>query len=215
VRHRARTLQPPPGPTDRLVVQVSRWDRLKDPAGVLEAFIRYIASRAEAHLVLAAPDPGSVADDPEGPQVFAEVVNAWRRLPDDLRQLVHIAGLPMEDVDENAIIVNALQRRAEVVVQKSVAEGFGLTVSEAMWKGKAVVASRVGGIQDQVEDGQTGLLIDDSHDLQAFGNAVVSLLGDRERTVRLGENAKRRVARLFLAPRQLLDHFQLLNRLLS
>ncbi len=108
--------------------------------------------------------------------------DAWRRLPDDLRQLVHIAGLPMEDVDENAVIVNALQRRAEVVVQKSVAEGFGLTVSEAMWKGKAVVASRVGGIQDQVEDGETGLLIDDPHDLQAFGDAVVGLLGDRERT---------------------------------
>ncbi len=83
-----------------------------------------------------------------------------------------------------------------------------------MWKGKAVVASRVGGIQDQVEDGETGLLIGDPQDLKAFGDAVVSLLGDRERTARLGENAKRRVARLFLAPRQLLDHFQLLSRLL-
>ena len=74
---------------------------------------------------------------------------------------MHLAAIPMDDVDENAIIVNALQRHAAVVVQKSLVEGFGLTVTEAMWKGRPVVASKVGGIQDQITDGRDGLLVDD------------------------------------------------------
>ena len=94
-----------------------------------------------------------MADDPEGAEVFDEVEAAWRELPRGSRRRVHLALLPMDDADENAVIVNALQRRADVVAQKSLAEGFGLTVAEAMWKGRPVVASRVGGIQDQIEDG--------------------------------------------------------------
>ena len=112
----------------------------------------------EPHLVLVGPDVTAVADDPEGAEVLAEVEAAWRdaaRAP--IRRRVHLALLPMEDADENAVIVNALQRRADVVVQKSLAEGFGLTVAEAMWKGRPVVASRVGGIQDQIEDGRDRL----------------------------------------------------------
>ena len=87
----------------------------------------------------------------------------------------------MSDIAENAAIVNALQRRAAVVIQKSIAEGFGLTVAEAMWKERAVVASAVGGIQDQIVDGESGVLLSDPRDLAAFGSAVVDLLGDRER----------------------------------
>ena len=213
VLHRARLLQAPPGPSARLVVQVSRWDRLKDPAGVLDGFARHVPQRTQAQLVLAGPDPVAVADDPDGAAVFAQVESAWRALPAATRSLVHLIGLPMEDADENAVIVNALQRRADVVVQKSLAEGFGLTVSEAMWKARPVVASRVGGIQDQVVHGESGLLVDDPGDLEAFARAVISLLADPERARRLGEGARRRVARSFLAPRQLVDHFQLLSRL--
>ena len=90
--------------------------------------------------MLAGPDVAAVADDPEGAEVLAEVEAAWQALPRTARRRVHLAMLPMEDADENAVIVNALQRRSDVVVQKSIAEGFGLTVAEAMWKGRPVVA---------------------------------------------------------------------------
>jgi trehalose synthase len=215
VVHRARLLHAAPAPSARLVVQVSRWDRLKDPAGVLDGFARHIPEQTEAQLVLAGPDPAGVADDPEAAAVFAQVESAWRGLPPATQSLVHLVGLPMEDADENAVIVNALQRRADVAVQKSLAEGFGLTVSEAMWKARPLVASRVGGIQDQVVHGESGLLIDDPRDLEAFASALISLLNDPDRGRRLGEGARRRVARSFLAPRQLLDHFQLLSGLIG
>ena len=80
---------------------------------------------------------------------------------------IHLASIPMDDVDENAIIINALQRHAYLIVQKSLVEGFGLTVTEAMWKAKPVIASCVGGIQDQIVDGRDGLLIADPSDLDA------------------------------------------------
>ncbi len=84
----------------------------------------------------------------------------------------------MEDGDENAAIVNVLQRRADIIVQKSIAEGFGLTVAEGMWKARPVVASRIGGIQDQIIDGITGVLLDDPVDLAEYGRAVSHLLDD-------------------------------------
>ena len=115
------------------------------------------------------PDVFAVADDPEGATVFEDTEAAWRELPPRVRRRVHLALLPMDDADENAVIVNALQRRADVVVQKSLAEGFGLTVSEAMWKARPVVATNVGGIRDQIEDGVTGRLVE-PRDLRAFGS---------------------------------------------
>jgi trehalose synthase len=113
----------------------------------------------------------------------------WRALPRDARRRVHLALLPMIDPDENAVMVNALQRRADVVAQTSLAEGFGLTVSEAMWKGRPVVASRVGGIQDQIEDGRTGHLVAPD-DLEAFGACVTSLLADPHAAERTGERLR-------------------------
>jgi trehalose synthase len=127
---------------------------------------------------------------------------------------VHLAQLPMEDGDENAVIVNALQRHAHVVVQKSLAEGFGLTVSEAMWKARPVVASRIGGIQDQIVDGQTGLLLDDPRDLRSYGAEVDSLLDDGDRATRLGQAAMQRVRAEFLGPRHLIQYFELVSKLL-
>jgi trehalose synthase len=152
-----------------IVLQVSRWDRLKDPSGVLEGFARHVPGEFGAHLVLAGPAADSVSDDPEGEQVLRQVRDAWAGLPAARRARVHLACLPMDDLEENGAIVNAMQRRADVLVQKSLAEGFGLTVTEAMWKSRPVVASGVGGIQGQITNGVNGLLVDDPTDLAAFG----------------------------------------------
>ena len=197
-----------------VVAQVSRWDRLKDPVGVLEAFAEHVHGPDEPHLVLAGPDVFAVDDDPEGAQVLEETEAAWRELPTRVRRRVHLALLPMDDADENAVIVNALQRRADVVVQKSLAEGFGLTVSEAMWKARPVVAADVGGIRDQIEDGVTGRLVE-PRDLRAFGLAVRGLLDDPHGAERLGEAAQARVRSDFLGPRHLGQYVELLDAVLS
>ena len=207
---------PPPPAKARWVVQVSRWDRLKDPVGVLTGFADHIApADREAHLVLAGPDVRSVADDPEGAEVLEESRAAWEGYPDDVRSRIHLACLPMEDGEENAAIVNALQRRADVAVQKSIAEGFGLTVAEAMWKARPVVASRIGGIQDQIVDGTTGVLVDDPRDLAAYGEAVSGLLADEQRRQTIGLEAQKRVQREYLGPRHLTQYVELIDRFID
>jgi trehalose synthase len=200
---------PPPRFDEPLVVQVSRWDRLKDPAGVMTGFAEYVAPGADAHLILAGPSVHSVADDPEGAEVLDEVEAAWRELPHTRRSRVHLACLPMTDIEENAAIVNALQRHATAVVQKSLMEGFGLTVAEAMWKSRPVLASAVGGIQDQIEDERSGLLLQDPADLAAFGRETLRLLGDPKLARRLGQNARERIRRHFLANRHALQYIRL------
>ena len=121
----------------------------------------------------------------------------------------------MDDLDENAAMVNALQRRADVIVQKSIAEGFGLTVAEAMWKQKPVVAGRVGGIQDQVVEGESGLLVDDPCDLAAVGARIDELLTGPARAERIGRAAKQRVIDDFLQIRRLLEYFEHVHELLE
>ena len=215
VTRAARIIEEEPMRLDSpLVAQVSRWDRLKDPIGVLEAFAEHVHGPDEPHLVLAGPDVFAVADDPEGVGVLEETQAAWRELPDRVRRRVHLALLPMDDADENAVIVNALQRRADVVVQKSLAEGFGLTVSEAMWKARPVVATDVGGIQDQIEDGVTGRLVA-PRDLRTFGLVVRALLDDPHEAERMGEAAQVRVRDRFLGPRHLGQYVELLASVLS
>jgi trehalose synthase len=191
---------PPPSHDVPLVVQVSRWDRLKDHMGVMMGFAEHVL-HPEAHLILAGPNVTAVADDPEGAEVLEEVAEAWRGLPHTRRSRVHIACLPMADIEENGAIVNALQRHATVVVQKSLAEGFGLTVAEAMWKARPIVASAVGGIQDQIQDGVTGLLLDDAGDLEEFGRLVMRLLADPSLAAGLGARARELVRSQFLANR--------------
>lgn len=204
----------PPAPADvPLVVQISRWDRMKDMSGVMESFVQYVDPSLGAHLLLCGPVVTGVADDPEAADVFDECMRRWRELPHAARSRVHLACLPMADPDENAAIVNAIQRHASIVVQKSLAEGFGLTVAEAMWKRQPVVASAVGGIVDQIEDGTHGLLVDDPTDLQAFGVSVESLLRDRAAAKRLGRNAHRRVTDEFLGDRHLEQYGVLFEQL--
>jgi trehalose synthase len=119
----------------------------------------------------------------------------------------------MADPDEAAAIVNALQRHAAVVVQKSIAEGFGLTVAEAMWKSRPIVASAVGGIVDQIVNGAHGLLVADPSDLASFGTAVLTLLSDRAEADRLSANARARAGAEFLGDRHLEQYGQLLAHL--
>ncbi len=198
-----------------LVVQVSRWDWLKDPAGVMEGFAQKVEETAAsgAELVLAGPNVTAVADDPEGATVLNEVSALWRGLPQNDRDKIHLALLPMADIAENAAIVNALQRHAAVVVQKSMKEGFGLTVTEAMWKARPIVASAVGGIQDQIEDGVHGLLLKEAGDLSAFGSLVGRLLEDRAYAEQIGQNARKRALESYLGVRHLLQYAELIERL--
>ncbi len=198
----------------QLITQVSRWDRLKDPIGVVRCFVENLDD-AEAHLLLAGPSVAAVTDDPEGAEVLAEVDHYRRELDPAVRRRVHLATLPMEDVQENAAIVNAIQRRSNIVVQKSLAEGFGLTVAEAMWKSRPVVATRRGGIQDQIVDGKSGLLLDDPLDLQTMGDALGQLLGGPDYARELGQAARRRVEDHFLGTRHLIQYAQLLEELLE
>lgn len=204
----------PPPPADvPLVVQVSRWDPLKDMVGVMTAFAEHVAGAGSAHLLLVGPVVTGVADDPEGAATFERCIEVWRRLPHAERSRIHLACLPMQDAVENAIMVNAIQRHASVVTQKSLAEGFGLTVAEAMWKGRPIVASAVGGIVDQIESGEHGLLVDDPRDPAEFGLAVRRLLDDPPYAELLGENARQRATAEFLGDRHLEQYAQLFERL--
>jgi trehalose synthase len=203
-------------PKEPVVLQVSRWDHLKDPEGVIRGFAEHAsAHETGAHLIYAGPAVEAVSDDPEGAQVLEEAIELRKSLDEDARRHVHLVCLPMDDAEENAVIVNALQRNASVVVQKSIAEGFGLTVAEAMWKGRPLVATAVGGIQDQIVDGETGVLLRDARDLDAYGDAVRGLLEEPERAKRMGEAAQQRVREQFLGARSLLDYLGLISRLLA
>jgi trehalose synthase len=202
-------------PSDPVVLQVSRWDRLKDPIGVIQGFVDHVLPNTDAHLVYAGPDVAAVADDPEGKEVLDEAIALYEGLAPEAQERLHLVAVPMDDLEENAAIINALQRRADVVVQKSIAEGFGLTVAEGMWKARPVVATRIGGIQDQIEDGVNGVLLDDPADLAAYGAAVTALLQDPERARAMGEAAQERVRDEFLAVRSLMQYLVLIEKITS
>jgi trehalose synthase len=212
VERRARVIEDAPlEPGAPVVLQVSRWDALKDPIGVIRGFAEHVPADTGAHLVYAAPDVESVADDPEGARTVREAVAVRNALPAEPRSRIHLASLPMDDIDENAMMVNALQRHARVVVQKSLGEGFGLTVAEAMWKARPVVASRVGGIQEQIVDGDSGVLLDDPRDLAVFGALVTSLLDDEAHAEQIGRRARERVRDHFLNVRALVDYANVIS----
>lgn len=199
----ARVIHDAPLPQGACVVlQVGRWDRLKDPLGVIAAMAWM---PPDAHVVLAGPDPWEVPDDPEGVAVLEAVVAARAAAPAERRARIHLIVASLRSRDDNARLVNALQRRADVVLQKSLEEGFGLTVTEAMAKGRAVVASAVGAIPDQIEEGRTGLLVDPT-DLPAVGRAVTRLLADPALRAACGARAEVAVADRFSLPRLVADY---------
>ena len=204
-----------PPPDIPLVVQLSRWDYQKDMLGVLLGFAEHVDPASGAHLLLTGPSVRGVDDDPEGGPVLAACLGAWRALPPAVRRRVHLASVPLSDPAAAATVANAIQRHATVVTQKSLAEGFGLTVVEAMWKHRPVVASRVGGIVDQIDDGVHGLLLDDATDLGAFGAAVDRLVATPALAHRLGEAAYDRAHGEFLGDLHLEHYGRLLASLLD
>jgi len=199
-------------PAAPLVVQVSRWDRLKDMPGVMAGFVGGVPASTHAHLALVGPATAAVSDDPEGAEVLAECAAAWEALAGADQRRVSLVSLPMDDLVENATMVNAIQRHATVIVQKSLAEGFGLTVAEAMWKARPVIASAVGGIVDQVAPG-TGILLHDPSDLEAFGTALHELLVNPNELATLGAAARRRVVSDFVGDKHLAGYAELIGRL--
>ncbi len=179
-------------PTDLpLVVQVSRFDHWKDPEGVVRAFEK-ARKKEECTLVLV----GNVAtDDPEGAEVYRSLL---------AHKNERIIVLSVQD----GALVNALQRRAAVVLQKSIREGFGLTVSEAMWKGAAVIGGNVGGIRHQIRDGETGFLVST---VDEAAERIVRLLRDPDLGQRLGRAAHERVRECFLFPHTVEQYLDLIG----
>jgi trehalose synthase len=202
-----------PRTDDPLVVQVSRWDRLKDMAGVMRSFAQHVVPRGGGYLVLAGPAVAGVADDPEGAAVFADCLLEWRELTAAARARILLATLPLDDTDENAAMVNALQRHATVIAQKSLAEGFGLTVAEGMWKARPVIGSAVGGITDQIAEG-TGVLLPDPYDGRAFGAAVRRFLDDPGEADKMGQAAQAHVREQYVGDLHLLRYERLFGALL-
>jgi trehalose synthase len=196
-----------------IVTQVSRWDRLKGFKPLMDGFVSLKqrianngASYSERHrrrlaltrLVLAGPDPAAVADDPEGQEVLGELIATYTQLPRGMQDDIALLSLPMTSRRENELMVNALQRCSSIVVQNSLREGFGLTVTEAMWKRAAVVGSRACGIRQQIRDDVDGRLISDAADPEVVAQVLDGTLEDIEGRAQLGENAQRRVHDEFL-----------------
>jgi trehalose synthase len=156
------------------------------------------------------PAVDAVSDDPEGAAVLEECLTCWENLSSKQRSAVRLITLPMDDFELNALMVNAIQRHATVVVQKSLQEGFGLTVAEAMWKSRPVVASAIGGIVDQVAPG-TGILLSDPSDLDTFAKTLDDLLAQPEKMAALGRRARERIRSEFLSDRHLVDYARLIE----
>jgi len=198
-----------------IVAQISRWDRLKGFAPLLDAFARLKRcprpDAGEVHrrrleivrLVLAGPDPASVADDPEGLEVLEELRAKYLALEPRLQSDVVLLTLPMTSRKENALMVNAIQRCASFVVQNSLHEGFGLTATEAMWKRTPVVGTQACGLRQQIRDGLDGRLVADSTDPEAIAEVLNEMLVDRNARERMGRNGQRRVYEKFLIFTQL------------
>jgi trehalose synthase len=203
-----------PGPEDPLVIQVSRWDELKDMPGVMHGFADYVAPAGRGYLLLVGPAVAGVTDDPEGAAVFADCLLQWRALPPAARSRVLLVTLPLDDADENGAMVNALQRHASVIAQKSLAEGFGLTVAEGMWKGRPVVGSAVGGIIDQIPAG-AGVLLPDPRDLETFGTAVLRLLEEPDVADRMGAAAQAYISQNYVGDLHLLRYERLFSTLIE
>lgn len=180
-----------------ILTQISRFDRLKDPVGVIAAY-RLVRRRHDCQLVLAG---GGADDDPEGEAVLAEVREAAAADPD-----IHVLLLPLSSDVE----INALVRASTIVFQKSIKEGFGLTVTEAMWKEKPVIGGAVGGIRQQVIDGVTGFLV---HSPEGAAHRAIQLLVNPALRREMGENGRAHVKQNFLITRHIKDYLLLMGAL--
>jgi len=213
-----------------IVLQVSRWDRLKGWGPLLEGFVRLkrnaVISNGSnkiqrkrnrlklARLVLAGPDPAAVADDPEGLQELRQIQERYESLDAELKRDVAIILLPISSFKENALIVNAMQRCASVIVQNSLQEGFGLSVTEAMWKRKAVLGTKACGIRQQIRDGIDGMLVANPEDPAEIADKLALLLNNPIRRYNMGRSSQRRVYDQFLIFRQLSAYCKLLGKVI-
>jgi len=178
-----------------IICQVSRFDKWKDPAGMVNIF-RKAKEKVDCQLVLV----GSMAtDDPEGQEIFEELEKTVEQEKD-----VHLI------INAPDIVINALQRTSVAIIQKSLKEGFAITVSEALWKGTPVIASNVGGIPSQVLDGKNGFLLD-PYDYQGFADKIVYLIRNPMEAKKMGQFGKQHVKNNFLITRHLLDYIRLFN----
>lgn len=186
-------------PNDRpLITQVSRFDKWKDPEGVIEVF-KLVREKINCRLVLC----GSTAtDDPEGHQVYERI----KRKASKLIKKGDIALI----TSDSCILVNALQRVSAVIIQKSLREGFALTVTEALWKGKPVVASNIGGIPLQIKDGENGFLVN-PNDIEGFADRIIEILKSPNLAKEMGKKGKEMVRKKFLITRLLSDYLDILN----
>jgi trehalose synthase len=187
-------------PTDKpLITQVSRFDPWKDPQGVLEVFDR-VREQVDCRLVFVY---NMASDDPEGVKILSQMLETAKE------------GLASGEVlfvrGDDPVLVNVLQRISEVVIQKSTREGFGLVITEAMWKNTPVVASNVGGIPTQIVDGETGYMLDPL-DYDGFAEKIVMLLNDHEQAAQIGHQAKEHVRKNFIITRHLQDYLRLLQQ---
>jgi trehalose synthase len=205
--------------TRPIVTQISRWDRLKGWLPLLRAFAALKQSvyerpgeAGERHrrrldlvrLVLAGPEPEAIQDDPEGLGVLEELRAAYAGLHPAVQDDIALIALPMRSWEENALMVNALQRVSTLVVQNSLREGFGLTLTEAMWKRVPVLSnSRACGPRQQVRDGLDGRLIADPENETELRDALDAVLADSESRHEWGRSAQRRVHELFMVIAQL------------
>lgn len=218
--------------TRPIVTQISRWDRLKGFAPLLDAFAHFkeraarpdyadgdvlCRRRAElARLVLAGPDPASIPDDPEALAVLDDIRERYRRLPDAVRRDVAVLSLPMADLEQNALMVNAIQRASSVIVQNSLREGFGLTIAEGMWKAVPVLSNRRAcGPRQQVRDGVDGRMANDPEDPEELCEILDQMLcAPTDREV-WGRSAQRRAHDEFLVFTQVRRLIQVLHGLLT
>jgi len=181
-----------------LICQISRYDALKDPVGVIQAY-KLVKKYVDCQLLLVG---NRATDDPEGDKIYKQVLEAKGDDPD-------ITALMVEDIPSE---INAFQRVSDVMVQKSIREGFALTVSEALWKGKPVVASNVGGIPLQVKHKYSGMLC---HTIEGAAFSIKQLLNTPEYARRLGENGREHIRQNFLLTRHIKEYMLLFLSLYS
>jgi trehalose synthase len=208
-----------------IVSQISRWDRLKGWRPLLEGFAelkRDLPARLGQHgdrerralelvrLVLAGPETAAIADDPEAAEVFDELCALWRGLEAQIQSEIAVVSLPMQSRKHNALMVNSIQRCSSVIAQNSLQEGFGLTVTEAMWKRVAVLGSSACGIRRQIRDGIDGKIVRDPEDRGEIADAIEELLCDPRRREALARTAQRRAHDDFLVFSQIRAWLRLL-----
>lgn len=190
-------------PTDKpILTQVSRMDKWKDPEGVLEVYER-VKEKVDCRLLFCY---NLATDDPEGMEIYTRIYEKAKKLVEH-NDVVFVIG-------NNETLVNAIQNLSDVIIQKSTKEGFCLAVTEALWKATPVVASRVGGIPIQIQDGKTGFLLD-PYDYDGFADRIITLLKNKKMAREIGNNAKESVRNNFLITRLMGDYLDLIHELVG